>query len=59
MPHPRVLEMRRRLVKLMNLADEAERNGKGRQAARILAALDRGGITYEEALAKLKELARR
>jgi len=57
MPHPRVVEMRRRLVKLMTIAEEAERNGRGRQAARILDKLDRGEITYRQALSRLRKLA--
>ena len=59
MPHPRILEMRRRLVKLMALAEEAEKRGKARQAARVLDRLDRGEITYREALAILRKLAGR
>ncbi|MEB3778775.1 MAG: hypothetical protein GSR85_00875 [Desulfurococcales archaeon] len=57
MPHPRVVEMRRRLVKLMTLAEEAKKNGKGRQAARILERLDKGEITYRQVLARLRKLA--
>ncbi len=59
MPHPRILEMRRRLVKLMTLAEEAEKRGKARQAARILDRLDRGDITYREAMARLRKLTGR
>ncbi|MCE4612244.1 MAG: DUF2089 domain-containing protein [Desulfurococcales archaeon] len=57
MPHPRVVEMRRRLVKLMTLAEEARKNGRGKQAARILDRLDKGEITYRQALERLRKLS--
>jgi len=59
MPHTRVAEMRIRVVKLMELADRAYRNGRGRQAAMILDLLDSGVLRYEEALAMLKRIVAR
>ncbi len=57
MPDPRVVEMRRRLVTLMRLADGAERRGRGRKASMVLSLLDGGVITYREAVSLLRRLA--
>ncbi len=58
MRHPRLLVMRHRLVELTALAEESRKNGKDRQAVRILYSLGKGEITYREALAKLGNLAK-
>ena len=57
MPHPKVVKMRRRLMRIMKLAEKAAKNaGKG-EVCSIINAWERGELSYEEALEKLKALA--
>ena len=42
MPHPRVVEMRRRMMSLMRLAEKAARNGNREKVHAILAQWERG-----------------
>jgi len=57
MPHPRVVEMRRRLMRIMRLAEKAARSGNREKVHAILARWEKGEITYQEAMKKLKALA--
>ena len=42
MPHPRVVEMRRRMMSLMRLAEKAARKGNREKVHAILAQWERG-----------------
>ncbi len=54
MPHPRVKRMRERLGELLELALNAPNQG---EAERILTMYERGEITRQEAIQRLRRLA--
>ena len=56
MPHPRVVEMRRRLWPLLELALKA---GNEQKAEEILDEWEKGKLSYEEALERLRRLEAR
>ncbi len=58
MPHPRVVEMRRRLSRILDLADEAARRAGDRVVEELLDDWADGKLTTRELVERLKRLAR-
>lgn len=56
MPNPEVVKMRRRLMKLIRLAEEAAEKGYRERAEKIIEDLGDGKISYMEALKALERL---
>ncbi len=59
MPHPRVAEMRRRLEKIMKLADRAASRAGWDRVEALLVKWEREEMTTEQLTAELKKLAGR